>query len=275
MSVRMGMFPPPNVGAVPGQMQPAPNPFAPLPPMPLAGMPPPPPMMGGMPPPPMGGMQPPPMGPTGPMGAGLGAPPSGQMPQQASNAPRRRQFGDYLENQLSGPSAPVQRSAPQNSFNGPMSSMDIFGGQPMQRPMQQQRPMPRPMMGGNMVQGYDEGGEAVAPTAPAAPTGVDKVLVEKYGYEFEDGKAYAPGKTPSALAVANPSARDSLERPADIPQSVVEERSRKAALAATSSSSAALNAYDDDEVMEDGVERKRTQKDIMNENGGKYFKATL
>jgi len=214
MSVRMGMFPPPNVGAVPGQMQPAPNPFAPLPPMPLAGMPPPPPMMGGMPPPPMGGMQPPPMGPTGPMGAGLGAPPSGQMPQQASNAPRRRQFGDYLENQLSGPSAPapVQRSAPQNSFNGPMSSMDIFGGQPMQRPMQQQSPMPRPMMGGNMVQGYDEGGEAVAPTAPAAPTGVDKVLVEKYGYEFEDGKAYAPGKTPSALAVANPSGLSTVEQ---------------------------------------------------------------
>lgn len=213
MSVRMGMFPPPNVGAVPGQMQPAPNPFAPLPPMPLAGMPPPPPMMGGMPPPPMGGMQPPPMGPTGPMGAGLGAPPSGQMPQQASNAPRRRQFGDYLENQLSGPSvpapAPVQRSAPQNSFNGPMSSMDIFGGQPMPRPMQQQRPLPRPMMGGNMVQGYDKGGEAAA---PAAPTGVDKVLVEKYGYEFEDGKAYAPGKTPSALAAANPSGLSTVEQ---------------------------------------------------------------
>ena len=157
MSVRMGMFPPPNVGAVPmqggnmqGGMPPMQNPFQPLPPMPLAGMPPPPPM-GGMPPPPMGGMQPPPMG---PMGAGLGAPPSGQIPQQTSNAPRRRQFGDYLESQLSGPSAPVQRSAPQNSFNGPMSGMDIFGGQPMQ----QQRPMPRPMMGGGMVQGYDGGG---------------------------------------------------------------------------------------------------------------------
>ena len=203
MSVRTGMFPPPNVGAVPGQMQPAPNPFAPLPPMPLAGMPPPP--MGGMPPPPMGGMQPPPM-PMGPMGAGLGAPPSGQMPQQASNAPRRRQFGDYLESQLSGPSAPVQRSAPQNSFSGPMSGMDIFGGQPMPRPMQQQSPMPRPMMGGNMVQGYKEGGEA------AAPTGVDKVLVEKYGYEFEDGKAYAPGKAPSALAAANPSGLSAVEQ---------------------------------------------------------------
>ena len=112
MSVRMGMFPPPNVGAVPmqggnmqGGMPPMQNPFQPLPPMPLAGMPPPPPM-GGMPPPPMGGMQPPPMG---PMGAGLGAPPSGQIPQQTSNAPRRRQFGDYLESQLSGPSAPDGR----------------------------------------------------------------------------------------------------------------------------------------------------------------------
>jgi nucleolar GTP-binding protein len=76
------------------------------------------------------------------------------------------------------------------------------------------------------------------------------------------------------LAVANPSARDDIERPTDIPQSVVEERARKAALAASTSSSSSSNSSsssygdnDDDIAMGDG-DRKRTQKDLMNENGG-------
>ena len=36
---------------------------------------------------------------------------------------------------------------------------------------------------------------AAAPTA-AQPTGMNKVLVEKYGYTFVGGKVYAPGRAP-------------------------------------------------------------------------------
>ena len=44
-------------------------------------------------------------------------------------------------------------------------------------------------------------GDGTAPgTAPASepePTGIDKILVEQYGYEFVGGKAYAPGTAPA------------------------------------------------------------------------------
>ena len=153
MSIRTGMFPPPNAGNTGGPLSygqgglpPVPNPFAPMPPMPLAGMPPPPmmpPMMGGgMPPPPMGGM--PPMAPSGsPMMGGLGSQAGGI---QASNAPRRRSFGDYLENTMSS-NQPRPPQTPQ------------FAPRPDSR-------QARPLMNGGIVQGYDDGGSVVQGFAP-------------------------------------------------------------------------------------------------------------
>jgi hypothetical protein len=47
--------------------------------------------------------------------------------------------------------------------------------------------------------------EPAAPEAEAAspkpePTGIDKILVETYGYEFVGGKAYAPGTAPKEVS---------------------------------------------------------------------------
>ena len=161
MSIRTGMFPPPNAGNTGGPLSygqgglpPAPNPFAPMPPMPLAGMPPPPPMGGmppmmggGMPPPPMGGM--PPMAPSGPpMMGGLGSQAGGI---QASNAPRRRSFGDYLENTMSS-NQPRPPQAPQ--FDPRYSQAPQFAPRPDSR-------QARPLMNGGIVQGFDDGGSVV------------------------------------------------------------------------------------------------------------------
>ena len=66
---------------------------------------------------------------------------------------------------------------------------------------------------GGAFPGAEVPGEAfpVAPVAPVVvpqPTGIDKVLVEKYGYEFVNGKAYAPGKAPAPVVpvAGNPAA---------------------------------------------------------------------
>ena len=67
------------------------------------------------------------------------------------------------------------------------------------------------------------------------------------------------------LTVANPVARDDVERSTDIPQSVIDERARKAAVALANGNN---DDDDDDAMMEVDEDRKKTQKEIMNENGG-------
>ena len=123
-----GTFPVPQGG----------NPFAPLPPMPLAGSPPP--------------MMQPPMG--GP-GTFPVAPNRQVAPQQVSNAPRRKRFGDSLETMLGRNqgigSVPQQRLLPMPQQQQRM----VAPGTPMMR-----TPTPRPMqMGGEVdIFGYEDGG---------------------------------------------------------------------------------------------------------------------
>jgi nucleolar GTP-binding protein len=75
------------------------------------------------------------------------------------------------------------------------------------------------------------------------------------------------------LTVANPVARDASERArqeatvTSIPQSVVDERARKAA-AALVNGTKGEDEDEDDMMMDVEDDRKKTQKDIMNENGG-------
>ena len=37
------------------------------------------------------------------------------------------------------------------------------------------------------------------------PTGINKILVENYGYEWVNGKAWKPGTAPDVLALPEPS----------------------------------------------------------------------
>jgi hypothetical protein len=124
--------PPPPIGGTPPMVPmggpgtfPVPqggNPFAPMPPMPLAGMPPPQPQMA----------QP-------------------QMPQQGSNAPRRRRFGDSLESMMNrNMFAAQQRPLPM-----PQRPPQMMPQQRMVAPKtpMMRTPTPRPMQMGGIVGG--------------------------------------------------------------------------------------------------------------------------
>ncbi len=150
-----GSFPQPMGGG---------NPFAPMPPMPLAGMPPPP-------------MQPP-----------MARPPMPQQQQQGSNAPRRRRFGDSLENMLGrnqglGAPTPQQRPLPMPPQMMPQQRM-VAPGVPMMA-----TPTPRPMeMGGEVdIFGYEDGGPVqyfdaggAAHAHPHSGGGVDADIANAY-----------------------------------------------------------------------------------------------
>ena len=45
-----------------------------------------------------------------------------------------------------------------------------------------------------------DGESPVAPVVVPQPTGMNKILVEKYGWDFVDGTAYAPGTAPAPAA---------------------------------------------------------------------------
>ena len=45
-----------------------------------------------------------------------------------------------------------------------------------------------------------EGEVSGGPASEPEPTGIDKILVEQFGYEFVNGKAYAPGTAPKTEA---------------------------------------------------------------------------
>jgi len=161
VAVKTGLTTPPPMPGMPAPMQPmgglppmppmggpgtfpvpqGGNPFAPLPPMPLAGSP-----------PPMGGP-----------GTFPVAPNRQVAPQQGSNAPRRKRFGDSLEGMLGrNMFAPQQ----QRSLPIPQQQRMVAPGTPMMRTPPMGRGMPRPMREGGIVQ-YMSGGGVDAATANA------------------------------------------------------------------------------------------------------------
>ena len=108
-------------------------------------------------------------------------------------------FGETMVYDSSGNLAPAPRATPVEPGIAPVVGGEVPGGA-----------FPVVPIAGGAFPGAEVPGEAfpVAPVAPVVvpqPTGIDKVLVEKYGYEFVNGKAYAPGKAPApALAPVSP-----------------------------------------------------------------------
>ena len=104
--------------------------------------------------------------------------PGGAFPAPEAGGAFTNRFGETMVYDSSGNLAPAPRATPVEPGIAPVVGGEVPGGA-----------FPVVPIAGGAFPGAEVPGEAfpVAPVAPVVvpqPTGIDKVLVEKYGYEF-------------------------------------------------------------------------------------------